>query len=51
MKNIVQKIFKTEEIKNSIGELDSASIGIEKKTEDTVSEITNTKYSIIQFQN
>ena len=31
MKNIVQKIFKTEEIKNSIGELDSAWKALKKR--------------------
>lgn len=43
-----ENISKIEETKNAIDELDSASKVLKKKIEDTVSEITNTKYSILQ---
>jgi hypothetical protein len=47
-KNSSENILKTEEIKNSINELDSVSKTLKAKIEDSVLEITNTKYSILQ---
>lgn len=46
-----ENISKTEETKNSIAELDSANKALKKKIEESISEITNTKYSILQSQN
>jgi septin family protein len=39
---------KTQETRKSVDELSSASELLKKKIEDKVSEITNTKYSILQ---
>ena len=47
-KNRLENITKTQETKESIKELESATNGLKKKIEDKVSEITNTKYSIAQ---
>jgi hypothetical protein len=44
----LENISKTQETKESIDELDSASELLKKKIEDKISEITNTKYSILQ---
>jgi hypothetical protein len=44
----LENISKTQETKKSIDELGSASKLLKKKIEDNVSEITNTKYSILQ---
>jgi hypothetical protein len=44
----LENISKTQETKKSIDELDSASGLLKKKIEDKISEITNTKYSILQ---
>jgi hypothetical protein len=42
-----ENISSMEQTKNTIDELDSASKMLKKKTEDGVSDITNTKYSIL----
>ena len=42
-----ENISKTEEIKNSIDELDTANKALKKKIEESISEITNTNYSIM----
>lgn len=47
-KNRLENITKTQETKETIEELESATNGLKKKIEDKVSEITNTKYSIAQ---
>jgi myosin heavy subunit len=47
-KNRLENITKTQETKETIKELESATNGLKKKIEDKVSEITNTKYSIAQ---
>ena len=47
-KNRLENITKTQETKQTIEELESATNGLKKKIEDKVSEITNTKYSIAQ---
>jgi len=47
-KNRLENITKTQETKETIEELESATNGLKKKIEDKVSEITNTKYSITQ---
>jgi len=47
-KNRLENITKTQETKETIEELESATSGLKKKIEDKVSEITNTKYSIAQ---
>jgi myosin heavy subunit len=47
-KNSSQNILMIEETKNRINELDSASKTVKGKIEDSVLEITNTKYSILQ---
>ena len=47
-RNSSENISKTEETKNIISELDSASKTLKAKIEDSVLEITNTKYSILQ---
>ncbi len=46
-----ENISKIKETKNNIDELDSATKVLKKKIEDSVLEITNTKYSILQTQN
>jgi hypothetical protein len=43
-----ENISKIQETKESIDELDSASELLKKRIEDKISEITNTKYSILQ---
>ena len=45
-----ENISKTEEIKNIISELDSASKTLKKKIEDSASEITNKNYSVLEYQ-
>lgn len=45
-----ENISKIEETKNSINELDSAIDVLKKKIEENVSDITNTNYSILQYQ-
>ena len=47
-KNRLENITKSQETKETIEELESATNGLKKKIEDKVSEITNTKYSITQ---
>ena len=47
-KNRLENITKTQETKEAIEELESATNGLKKKIEDKVSEITSTKYSIAQ---
>ena len=47
-KNRLENITKTQETKETIEELESATNGLKKKIEDKVSEITSTKYSIAQ---
>ena len=47
----LEKIARTEETENTITELDNASKTLKKKIEDSLLELTNTKYSIIQFEN
>ena len=46
-----ENISKVEEKKNNINELDSAIKALKKKIEESVSEITNTNYSIMSSQN
>jgi len=46
-----ENISKVEETKNSIDELDSSIAVLKKKIEETISEITSAKYSIIQSLN
>ena len=47
----LENIARTEETENIITELDTASKALKKKVEDSLLELTNTKYSIIQFEN
>lgn len=47
-KNRLENITQTQETKKTVEELESAANGLKKKSEDKVSEITNTKYSITQ---
>jgi hypothetical protein len=42
-----ENISSMEQSKNTLDELDSASKMLKKKIEDSVSDITNTKYSIL----
>jgi seryl-tRNA synthetase len=42
-----ENISNIEEIKNAIDELDSASKMLKKKIEDSLLDITNTRYSIL----
>jgi hypothetical protein len=46
-KYLSENLSKTEDTKNIIDELDSASMLLKKKIEENIFEITNTKYSII----
>jgi len=46
-----ESIARTEETKNIIADLDTASKTLKKKIEENLMELTNTKYSIIQFDN
>jgi hypothetical protein len=46
-----ENITNTEETKNNIDVLDSELKSLKEKIEDTVSELTDTKYSIVQSQN
>jgi hypothetical protein len=50
-KNRLENIARTEETESIIAELDTASIALKKKVEETLLELTNTKYSIIQVEN
>ena len=47
----LESIARTEETKNIIADLDTASKTLKKKIEENLMELTNTKYSIIQFDN
>ena len=47
----LESIARTEETKNIIADLDTASKTLKKKVEENLIELTNTKYSIIQFDN
>jgi len=50
-KNRSENIARTEETKNIIADLDTASKTLKKKVEENLVELTNTKYSIIQLDN
>jgi hypothetical protein len=50
-KNRLENIARTEETESIIAELDTASIALKKKIEQSLLELTNTKYSIIQIEN
>lgn len=50
-KNRLENIARTEETESIIAELDTASIALKKKVEESLLELTNTKYSIIQIEN
>jgi 5S rRNA maturation endonuclease (ribonuclease M5) len=47
----LETIARTEETKNIIADLDTASKTLKKQIEENLIELTNTKYSIIQFDN
>lgn len=47
----LESISRTEETKNIIADLDTASKTLKQKIEENLMELTNTKYSIIQFDN
>ena len=47
----LESIARTEETKNIIADLDTASKTLKQKIEENLMELTNTKYSIIQFDN
>ena len=47
----LENISMTEEIRNSVADLDSATKILKEKIEDSVSEVTETKYSILQQLN
>ena len=44
----LENISMTEQIKNNVDDLDSATKILKEKIEDSVSEVTETKYSILQ---
>ena len=50
-KNRLENIERTEETESIINELDTASKELKKKVEESLLELTNTKYSIIQVEN
>ena len=50
-KNRLENIARTEETENIITELDTASKALKKKVEESLLELTNTKYSIIHVEN
>jgi phospholipid N-methyltransferase len=47
----LENISMTEQIRNSVADLDSATGVLKEKIEDSVSEVTGTKYSILQSLN
>ena len=50
-KNRLENIARTKETENIIAEIDTASNELKKKVEESLLELTNTKYSIIQLEN
>jgi len=50
-KNRSENIARTEETKNIIAELDTASKTLKQKIEENLVELTNTKYSLTSAEN